>query len=328
MGQITPEQAAASGGRSEQPWLDAVVDKLSSAEALDRAQGALLGLAIGDAVGTTLEFQRRDVTQVADMVGGGPFGLAPGEWTDDISMALCLADALIADRDFLPQSFARLLVRWYRDGYNSVNGHCFDIGHTTRTALEGHEATDAHWHGNTSDRTAGNGSLVRVTPVAIAARDSLLVTCFAGGQSRVTHGAQDAIACCQLFGMQMHHALRGAMRDEVLAPRIASLTPRAQIINAGEYKEKPRAAIRSSGYVVDTLEAALWAVFNSRDFREAVLLAANLADDADSVAAVAGQLAGALYGLSGIPAEWTERIAWRDAILTRADQLLSLNLEP
>ncbi|MBB4637257.1 ADP-ribosylarginine hydrolase Tri1 [Longimicrobium terrae] len=326
MGQIDADEARrAEGDRAPLSWLDTPADALSPEAARDRARGALLGMAAGDAVGTTLEFQPRDAGHVHDMVGGGPFRLAAGEWTDDTTMALCLADAIIADGEFNPASFARLLVRWYRDGLNSVTGHCFDIGNATRTAVEGHEAEDFRWRGNTSDRTAGNGSLVRVAPVAIAWRGSLRQTWYmAAAQSRVTHGAMDALACCQIFAMQMHHALRGAPREAVLAPMLASLTPRAQIINAGEYKSKTRDQIRSSGYVVDTLEAALWSIWNSGSFEEAVLLAANLGDDADSVACVAGQLAGAIYGLSAIPPEWLRKLAWRDALLDRADRLLAL----
>lgn len=317
-----------AGDRENPPsWLATLPDTLSPDEAQDRVTGALLGLAIGDAVGTTLEFRPRDAAHVQDMVGGGPFGLEAGQWTDDTSMALCLADALLVDRGYQPRTFARLLVRWYREGYNASNGRCFDIGNATRTAIEGHEAEDGRWQGNASDQTAGNGSLVRVAPVAIAARGALDVTWrLSGGQSRATHAALEAISACQLFGMLLHHALRGASREAVLSPHVATLSPRIQIINAGEYKRKTREQIRSSGYVVDTLEAALWAVWHGETFEEAVLLAANLGDAADSVAAVAGQLAGAIYGQQGIPGHWLRRVTFGPAIAERAMQLLALDI--
>ncbi len=330
MGQIDVAEAERLRARGEpevEAWLDTPPDRLSPDAARDRAHGALLGMAVGDAIGTTLEFRPRDTGQVSDMVGGGPFALAPGQWTDDTSMALCLADALIAAGGFDPRGFARLLVRWYRDGYNSVLGHCFDIGNATRAAVEGQEATDGRWQGNTAASTAGNGSLVRVAPIAIACRSSLQQGWrLAAAQSRVTHAAPDALSCCQLFAMQMHHALRGASREAALAPKVATLPPRAQIINAGEYRAKPRAAIRSSGYVVDTLEAALWSVWHTDNFADAVLLAANLGDDADSVACVAGQLAGAIYGASAIPTRWLDLLAWRAAIAERADRLLAIGM--
>lgn len=319
---------AVTGDRGDvQSWLTTPLDMLSPEDAHDRAQGALLGLAIGDAVGTTLEFQPRDARRVDDMVGGGPFRLEAGQWTDDTSMALCLADALLTDHGYQPRTFARFLVRWYREGYNASNGRCFDIGNATRTAIEGHEAEDGRWQGNASDHTAGNGSLVRVAPVAIAARGALDVTWrLSGGQSRATHAALEAISACQLFGMLLNHALRGASREAVLSPHIATLSPRIQIINAGEYKHKTRDQIRSSGYVVDTLEAALWSVWHSKTFEEAVLLAANLGDDADSVAAVAGQLAGALYGQRSIPEHWVHRVTFGPKIARCAAQLLALEL--
>lgn len=308
-------------------WLDTPHYDLSGEAARDRARGALVGLAAGDAVGTTLEFLPRDRAQVSDMVGGGPFHLKPGEWTDDTSMALCLTDALIADRYFVPRTFADLLSRWYRQGHNSMNGRCFDIGHTTRVAIEGWEAASAGWHGNTDPSTAGNGSIIRLAPVAIACRASMqTIWRWARGSSIVTHAAMEAIHGSRLLGMILCHALQGASKEQALAPKIAPLPARLQIINAGEYKAKSRDQIRSSGYVVDTLEAALWAVWNSSSFEEAVLLAANLADDADSVAAVAGQVAGALYGEAAIPDRWIERLAWSDAIRHKADLLFDLAL--
>lgn len=330
MGQIDVAEAErhqAAGELEVTSWLDTLVDHVSLEEARNRARGAMLGMAVGDAIGTTLEFRVRDAGHVADMVGGGPFGLQPGQWTDDTSMALCVADALIADDDFTPRSFARLLVRWYRDGYNSVLGHCFDIGDATRTAIEGQEATDGQWQGNFKADTAGNGSLVRAAPIAIAYRGSLKRSWhLAAAQSRVTHAAPDALSCCQLFAMQLHHALRGGTRDAVLAPKVASLPPRAQIINAGEYREKHRDQIRSSGYVVDTLEAALWSIWHTDNFADAVLLAANLGDDADSVACATGQLAGAIYGASAIPTRWLDALAWNDTIAERADRLFQLGM--
>lgn len=289
----------------------------------DRALGALLGLAVGDAVGTTLEFRPRDERTVTDMVGGGPFGLQPGEWTDDTSMALCLADSLLAERRLDLPDFARRLSRWYRIGENSMNGRCFDIGGATRTAIEAW-LRDNRFVGNTAPDTAGNGSLIRLAPIAIHNRHALRRSWGqAWSQSGVTHNAAEAKNACQLFVVLLHHALNGAGREDCLAPRILSLSPRNLLINAGEYKQKSREEIRSSGYVIDTLEAALWSVWHTSSFEEAVLLAANLGDDADSVAATAGQLAGALYGASAIPAHWRTRLAWSGHIAGLADALFT-----
>jgi ADP-ribosyl-[dinitrogen reductase] hydrolase len=304
------------------PWMDTADYGLDEAARRDRAVGAMLGLAIGDAVGTTLEFRRRDEARVQEMVGGGPFGLQPGEWTDDTSMALCLGYSLAEIGRLDPDDVARRLVAWYRQGAYSMNGRCFDIGGTTRRAIEGYERAGFRWGSNTGLDTNGNGSLVRAAPIAIFDRRSLRRTYRdAASQSTVTHGAMEAKSCCQLFAVQMHHALNGADRDQALRRHRLSLSTRPTVINAGEYRQKSRAQIRSSGYVVDTLEAALWSVWTTDSFEAAVLTAANLADDADSVACAAGQLAGALYGAAAIPARWRERVAWSDRLARLGEAL-------
>ncbi|HDS1060747.1 ADP-ribosylarginine hydrolase Tri1 [Pseudomonas putida] len=320
-----PEPDAPRLPLTKPAWLSDRSCTLTPGQAIDRAQGALLGLAIGDAVGTTLEFRRRDQGQVSDMVGGGPFRLAPGEWTDDTSMALCLADTYASQGKFDFATFADAMVRWYRQGENSANGRCFDIGNVTRRALEGWEAQGLAWMGNLEASTAGNGSLIRLAPTAIFRRHSLSATWWESvTQSSVTHRAIEVSECCKLFGAQLHLALNGADKEEALSPKVRPLQPRALIINAGEYKHKTREQIRSSGYVVDTLEAALWAVWNTDNFRDAILLAANLADDADCVAATAGQIAGALYGVSGMPPEWVAKVAWSRHICELASRLFEL----
>ncbi len=303
-------------------WLASRTCTLTEEQALDRAKGCLLGLGIGDAVGTTLEFLPRDRGHVYDMVGGGPFKLKAGEWTDDTSMALCLADAYLANDDFNFQDYADRLCRWYKQGENSHNGRCFDIGNVTRNALEGYLERQLDWYGNDHPSTAGNGPIIRLAPSAIFRRHSLHATWReSAAQSRCTHRAMEALSCCELLGAQLHLALNGADKEETLSAMERPLFPRPLIINSGEYKQKTRNQIRSSGYVVDTLEAALWAVWNTDNFRDAILLAANLGDDADSVAATAGQIAGALYGVSGMPQEWVENVAWSEHIQYLARQL-------
>ncbi|RMO94393.1 ADP-ribosylglycohydrolase protein [Pseudomonas amygdali pv. morsprunorum] len=303
-------------------WLASRVPTLTASQALDRSKGALLGLAIGDAVGTTLEFTSRDSNTVTDMQGGGPFRLNAGEWTDDTSLALCLADCYLANGKLDYADYLNRLCRWYKKGENSANGVCFDIGNATRNALEGWLKEGLSWNGNWEPNTAGNGSIIRLAPTAIFRRNSLLTTWMESQtQSRTTHCAVEVISCCELLGAKLHLALNGANKQEVCSPMIGPFQLRVMIINAGEYKEKTRDQIRSSGYVIDTLEAALWAVWHTDNFKDAILLAANLADDADSVAATAGQIAGALYGVSGMPDEWVKKVAWSDHIQDLARQL-------
>ena len=290
----------------------------------DRALGSFLGLAVGDAVGTTLEFRRRDAQpRLEDMVGGGPFELPPGAWTDDTAMALALADSLAASGTLDPRDLMDRFVRWRQDGDYSCSGHCFDIGNTTRAALDRYLRTGDPLAGSTDPGSAGNGSLMRLAPVAVRFwNDRPRLSATAADQSRTTHGAEEAVDACRAFATLLADAIAGAPRADLLAPREFEGAPAVARIMAGSWRGRPRNTIHSGGYVIHTLEAAIWSVARTGNFRNAVLLAANLADDADTVAAVTGQLAGALHGLSGIPGDWIERLAWKDRLLEAGRRLL------
>ncbi len=286
------------------------------AGALDRAKGALVGLALGDALGTTLEFAGRDTkTPVTDLVGGGPFGLAAGEWTDDTSMALCLAESLL-ERGLLDvQDLMERFLRWYEEGHNSVTGKCFDIGGATKAALDSFSETREPLSGSTDPQSAGNGSLMRLSPVAIRWwRDRSRARAAARLQSRTTHGAPQAVEACALYAELLVEAIAGTPKETVLRARIWSGDAQIAEVAAGSWREKERGDISSSGYVLHTLEAALWCVDRSESIEDALVLAANLADDADTVAAVTGQLAGALWGMSGAPPGWLDKLAWRERL--------------
>ena len=290
----------------------------------DRALGAFLGLAVGDAVGTSLEFSRRDVQpRLKDMVGGGPFGLPPGGWTDDTSMALALADSLAACGTLDCRDLMDRFVRWWRDGEYSYAGSAFDIGMTIRAALARYERTGDPMAGSTHPLSAGNGSLMRLAPVALRFwTDRARLSEAAAQQSRTTHGAEEAVDACRAFADMLADAISGKPRPDVLAPKDFEGAPEISAILGGSWRKRARAEIRSSGYVVDTLKAAIWSVARTGNFRNAVLLAANLADDADTVAAVTGQLAGGIYGLSGIPTHWLDQLAWKDRLIDTAERLL------
>jgi ADP-ribosylglycohydrolase len=287
----------------------------------DRARGALLGLAVGDAVGTTVEFSPPGTfAPVVDMVGGGPFSLPAGAWTDDTSMALCLAESLTERGGFDPVDQLERYVRWYREGHWSSTGACFDIGNATRAALERFERTREPFPGDAAPHAAGNGPLMKLAPVvlAFAARPEDAVR-YAGESARTTHGAVEASDACRFFAELLLEALSG--RADVLRPREApgKLAP----VAAGSYLVREPPEIRGGGYIVDALEAALWAVRSTSSFEAAVLAAVNLGDDADTTAAITGQLAGALYGLRGIPERWRERVFMRDEIIGFADRLVT-----
>lgn len=316
----------------------------------DRAHGAFLGLAVGDALGATLEFEERDeLPHHTEMLGGGPFNLKPGQWTDDTSMALALAESLIAHPEFDATDLMRRFVAWAEDGAYSCTGHCFDIGIITRNSLGYFQRTGDPFAGSPAPDRAGNGSLMRVAPVAIRAlNDAHSADELARQQSRTTHGATQAVEACSYFVQLLREAILG--EADVLRPRswigdgMNGLRPRVWIeghdgelsekvwdgdpaiqeISTGSWRGKTRQQIRSSGYVIHTLEAALWAVGTTTSFEEALIRAVNLAGDADTVGAVTGQLAGALYGASAIPQRWLEPLAWRDQLEALAAQLLHL----
>jgi ADP-ribosyl-[dinitrogen reductase] hydrolase len=276
----------------------------------DRAMGALLGLAVGDALGTTLEFSARDSRpRLTDMEGGGPFRLKPGQWTDDTSMALALADSLTVCGRLDERDLMTRFVKWREEGAYSSTGTCFDIGMTVGGALRRFKETGDPIAGSTDPMSAGNGSLMRLSPVAVrywnqtdALRDA------AARQSRTTHAAAEAVDACVLLAEMLADAIAGEPRSEVLRERSGDWAGAISEIAGGSWRGKSRHAIKSSGYVAHSLEAALWSVGRTGSFEEAVLLAANLGGDADTIAAITGQLAGALYGRSAIPRGWLTKL--------------------
>ena len=263
----------------------------------DRLLGSLLGLAVGDALGTAVEFQARDsFPPVTGMTGGGVFNLAPGQWTDDTSMALCIAASLTETGAYDPLDQLARFVRWYRDGYLSSTGECFDIGNRTRTAVEQFEMSGEPYRATVDGMSAGNGSLMRLAPVAMAfCDDPDAVVRLSADSSRTTHPAIEGASRTELF------VLAADLGEQVTDPILATIL-------RGSYRVKGRDEISSSGDVLHSLEAALWAFARADDFTEGALLAVNLGDDADTVGAIYGQLAGAFHGRQGIPESWRDKL--------------------
>ncbi|QJI37207.1 ADP-ribosylglycohydrolase family protein [Pseudomonas sp. ADAK13] len=290
----------------------------------DRYRGSLLGLACGDAVGTTVEFMRRgSFAPVTDMVGGGPFQLLPGQWTDDTSMALCLAESLLRKNGFDAADQMGRYLNWWKWGYLSSTGECFDIGTTVRDALAEYQLSGDPFAGSTDPYSAGNGSMMRLAPLVLFYfPDAERLSEFTVDSSRTTHGALEAIECCLVLAECIANALRGDPKAQVVKVDYLKLSqPKVADIASGHYLDKARSDIVGSGYAVASLEAALWCFHHTDSFAEAVLVATNLGDDADTTAAIVGQLAGAYYGVQSIPAEWLDKLWQREDIQETADAL-------
>lgn len=302
----------------------------------DRFRGALLGLAVGDAVGTTVEFKPPGSFEpVSDMVGGGPHRLPAGAWTDDTSMALCLAESLIERGGFDPIDQLERYVRWFREGYLSSIGRCFDIGNATAAALQRFERTGERFPGDDAPTAAGNGALMRLAPVALAyTPDPVQAVERAGESARTTHGDPRSTGACRYFAGLLVGAVLGEPLDTLLEHGVyvpvagfgddRPLHPEIHAVASGSFRERQPPEIRGTGFVVEALEAALWALTSTRTFEEGVLAAVNLGDDADTTGAIFGQIGGAVYGAEAIPARWREKVFMSEEIVGMADALYDL----
>jgi ADP-ribosyl-[dinitrogen reductase] hydrolase len=294
-------------------------------EPRDRYAGCLAGLAVGDAVGTAVEFKPRgSFPPLTDMVGGGTFQLSPGQWTDDTSMALCLGASLLECSGFDAADQMTRYLRWVQQGYFSSTGKFVDVGMTVAEALVRFEQTGDPFSGSTADDSAGNGCIMRLAPVPLFYYpDREAIWRYAAESARTTHGAAECLDACRLFGDILYRALAGHSKHDVLfgAPLRNVASPRLRAIAEGSYASKTEPEISGSSYVVRSLEAALWCFLTEGTFDEVILRAVNLGEDADTTAAVAGQLAGAFYGAGAIRASWLEKLELRDEILSQGTRL-------
>lgn len=305
-------------------------------DVLDKYKGCLAGLAVGDALGTAVEFcPPGSFPPVRDMTGGGHFQLQPGQWTDDTSMALCLADSLLACQGFNPADQMARYTRWMREGYMSSTGECFDVGNATREAIIRHARTGEGYCGSSHPNTAGNGSIMRLAPVPMYyARRPQAAIYYAAESSKTTHAAAACVDGCRLFAAYLVAALHGWEKERLLDPAAfdewlgaEGLVAEIDEIRAGSYVDREPPFIQGSGYVVKSLEAALWAFARSDSYEEGALLAVNLGDDADTTGAVYGQLAGAYYGCQAIPERWLGKLAMRETIDNFSERLFRVSLD-
>jgi len=295
----------------------------------DRRRGALIGLAVGDALGAAVEFSSPgSFPPVTGYRRGGPHGLKAGEWTDDTSMALALADSMASVGWDLNDQASRY-IEWWKTGKHSVNGRCFDIGITTRSALSNFLThKNALASGDASERASGNGSIMRLAPVPIGHAELYPdnieeLSRLADESSLPTHASEQCRSACRYLATVLAALMRGEDRATVFSPdwkplqqlkAIKPLHPLIQEIAQGSFRQKQPPAIEGSGWVVKSLEAALWSFHDADSFEEAVLRAVNLGDDADTTGSICGQLAGAFWGESHIPESLRSGLARMDML--------------
>ena len=300
---------------------------LYNIELQERYQGCLLGLACGDAVGAPLEFKRREsFTPITDMVSGGKFKMAKGEWTDDTAMALCLANSLIECNEFNANDQMEKYTRWIDTGYCSSREQAFGIGQTILQAMMKFHRDKDPFSGSTAPQTAGNGGLMRLAPVPMFFYpDREQAVHFAIESSRTTHAADECLWATQIFANMLLNVFDGKDKETVLTSHTIKTDVSSGLLSIlnGDYWKKSAEEIKGTGYVVESLEAALWCFYTTDNFKDAVLQAANLGDDADTTAAICGQIAGAYYGANAIPRHWLEQLHQADEIRTIADKLFA-----
>ena len=294
-----------------------------------------MGLVVGDAVGTTNEFQPAGSFEpITDMVGGGVFGLEPGQWTDDTSMALCLADSLLAQGRYDSFDVMERYGRWYKEGYRSSTGTCFDIGNqVTRSLWDFREQQRVP---TSAERTtsAGNGAIMRLAPVVIVgfeSRDPREVVETARLSARETHFSVEAEAATEVFAALLVGALLGwspqQLMDVSWASTGAAFDEMAARVISPDPQVRASWEAETNGYIVNGLRLAVHGLLDFPSFKDATLAIANMGGDSDTNAAIYGQLGGAFYGIEGIPASWRERVHLGEEIDQLARDLVDLRLE-
>lgn len=298
----------------------------------ERMTGALWGALIGDALGVPVEFlSRKEISRnpVADMREYGTHRQPKGTWSDDSSMLLCTTESLAARGGLDTTDLGQRFVRWKRNAHWTPHGEVFDIGITTSRALTHIELeVPAEMAGGADVNSNGNGSLMRILPVALwfqhAPSDEIAKQ--AARVSSITHRHSRSQMACALYCLLVRQLLNGANRTEALKnamkefARIYSNSPshneltHFRPLESPDFGQTPEAQIESSGYVIDTLLASTWCLLNSENYEQCVLKAVNLGNDTDTTGTVAGGLAGAYYGMTAIPYLWGQQLARHDDV--------------
>ena len=282
----------------------------------------LLGLAVGDALGSTLEFKKPGTFEpITNIIGEGVHQLKAGEWTDDTSMALCLAQSLIDCKGFDPKDQMLKYCKWYDEGYMSSTGECLDIGNTTLKALDNFIISGNPYSTITDESSAGNGSIMHLAPIPMYYyQNPEEALKYAALSSKTTHANEMCVDACRYMAGIMVGLLNGESKETVLSSMYSPvenyfnnepLCNSIKEVASGSFKIKQPPEIKGSGFVVKSLEAALWAFYHTDNFRDGALKAVNLGDDADTTGAIYGQIAGGIYP---IPDEWLQIISMKEKI--------------
>lgn len=277
----------------------------------------IMGLVVGDALGVPFEFKSRDTFTATDMTGYGTYNQPPGTWSDDSSMTLATLESIVRKGGIDPVSIMDNFCRWLCHGEYTPYGKVFDVGRTTERAIMQYIMEDNNplYCGGKSVTDNGNGALMRILPVALVSHTGADVK----RVGQLTHAHEISQTACQLYCYAVDKYglipdMKAAIRD---LGRLAVVHYSTDFNRLSRLEDLSRDEIKSTGYVVDTLEAALWCVLKTDSYRDCVLTAVNLGEDTDTVAAVAGGLAGVAYGCGGaqgIPDEWIAQIPRREWI--------------
>lgn len=287
----------------------------------DKIMGGIVGHVVGDALGVPVEFTVRSICKavpVTGMFGYGTYNQPAGTWSDDSSMLIATIESLMANNGFLRSDILNGFYEWAMHGLYTPHGDAFDIGSTTRTAI-------ARWAvghvdcGLTDETSNGNGSLMRIIPFAIAGFEDWIIRI----ASEMTHAHPRSILACWLYSAIVRHVLHGATLTEAIKETMQKYGGMPEIkhyARLNNLQDLTEDEIRSSGYVVDTLEAALWCALTTDNCKKCVLKAVNLGEDTDTIGAIAGGLAGIMYGFDAIPAEWVNALQRKEYVLDMAEK--------
>eukprot|EP01080_Neovahlkampfia_damariscottae_P012126 gene12126-5617_t len=303
--------------------------------ALSKYLGTMFGLAVGDALGTTAEaIPRGGFEPLTDIIGKGKFNLLPGQFTDDMSMSLCLAESLLTKKKFVHLDQLERYNNWYENGHLSSNGKCFDIGMTVRKNMMTNLQKQRDY-GPSNKNQSGNGCIMKLAPVPLFYSYDFKLAIEKSAESvRTTHHSDISMDCSRYFAGLILGAMTGVSKEELLSKKYSpvkdywnthEMCEELEEIALGLYKEKESKEILNRGFVIPALEAALWGFYNSTNFKDGLLKVVNLGDDADTVGAIYGQIAGAYYGIEEIPKEWIQKISLSPLIEVYSSELMNLS---